>query len=115
MTFEQQLQELVRRELEPLRAEVARLQAKVATLEAGTSEELISPAQAAKLTGFAPATIRDWARAGRLTRHGTEARVRVSRAEVLAEAKRGRSPRPSNDDVDVKDLAAKLWKKATGG
>lgn len=53
-----------------------------------TPDDLIRTAEAAKLLGITPQTIRAWVSAGRLTGYRVGRLTKVSKAEVLASARR---------------------------
>jgi hypothetical protein len=52
-------------------------------------EDLITPNEAARLTGYAAETIRRWVREEKLQRRGTPTRLKVSRTELRDFLNRG--------------------------
>jgi hypothetical protein len=104
------LDETLRNLEQEIRA-IAREEAKRAVAEAKSdlaAQELVSAATAAKLVDVTPGTIRAWARAGLLTRHGKGRRMRVDPREVRELVRRPRSQRKPDASATVADEVARI-------
>lgn len=86
--------------------EVIRDEVRRAVSDALRPDELLSTPAAAKFAGVTPATVRRWARDGKLTRHAAGRVIRISRAELERFIKSGRA---SNDDLTPEQLADKMF------
>ena len=96
--LQQTIQAAVEEAVRPLREDLARLRESLSARPAPVDEDaLLSTSQAAELMGVRPATVRQWIDEGRLTPHGSQRAIRVSRRELLA-------LRPDRDGAEVISL-----------
>ena len=77
---------------EEIRA-IVRAEIRAALAEAAPSPDVLTTAQAARIAGVDPETIREWHRAGRLRASRSGRTLRIGRTD-LEDARRGDSPDP---------------------
>ena len=66
----------------------AEIVADLRAIETTTADELLTPTQAAAVTGYHPESIARLVRTGKITNHGSKHRPRVKRSELPAKAHR---------------------------
>ena len=104
MPLEEELRKVVREVVaEQLAPVVERLRVVQAELAARRprEESFLTPRQAGDLLGVHRDTVREWIRQGRLTAHGGDGALRVSRSELLALRPGRREPGQTNVDVEA--------------
>lgn len=114
MAIEEELRRLVKEEvacaLDPVLERLRAIQAELVAQKPRTEVAFLTPHQAAQLLGVTSETIREWIKAGRLTAHGGQGALRVSRSELLALRPGQRRPpeAPDATNRDIEERAAEI-------